>query len=295
MWSTLKLEIKYGSITGYLTTSWEYDLSDYLFLFKPHSEIDSSLTLNCYPTNSLGCGLKKLSFDLLVLVPSVVDDGWTVVDRVGFDETNTIELHSRDYQLVVGSLAVIVPISTEHQSMVHLGELPVPFKREADASSFTSRGSLRFHYRNSSSGFQSEYPFTMASRSIGRTTTFRFLTFTANPLVTNLVCFVNLQRENKLDSAEISVECLSETRTMLGNLSFKPNSVGVYEKPTSENFDIFAFSCELNLSIPIFISFGGDPYPQITVEHTHPPAEMYWGNPSKKMGVSKIRRTWSSK
>lgn len=270
-------------------------MSDYLFLMKPHSEIECSLTLNCYPTNSLGRHLKKLDFDLLVLVPNVLTDGWTVVDRVSFGNSNTIVLHSHDYKLSVGSIAVVVPISPHQPSQVHLGELPTPFKRESDASSFTSRGSLRFYYRNRSSGYQSEYPFPMASRSIGKTTTFRFLTFTANPLVTNLVCFVNIQRENKLDSAEILVEYLSETRTVLGNLSFKPNSVGVYEQSTSENLDIFAFCCKSNLSIPIFISFGGDPYPQITVEHTHPPAELYWGASSKSIGVLKIRRTWSSK
>jgi hypothetical protein len=261
---------------------------------KPHLAIDSSLTLNCYPTNSLGRSLKKLSFDLLVLVPGIFEDGWTVVDRVGFSDMNTIELHSRDYHLEVGSIAVIVPVSPQHPTTAHLNDLPIPFKRESDASSFTSRGSLRFHYRNSSSSYQSEYPFAMASRTYGKTTTFRFLSYTANSLTTNLVCFVNLQRENKLGAAEIWIEYLSEGRTVLGDLRFRPNSVGVCEQSTFENLDIFAYNCKTNLSIPIFISFGGEPYPQITVEHTHPPAELYWGHSSKKLGVVKMRSTWSS-
>ena len=266
-----------------------------MFLLKPHQDIHSSLTFNCLPTNCLGGKPERLNFEALVLTPNALDDGWIVVDRISFHNMYTVIIRSENYDMSVGSILVVVPVAIGMTLPKQLKELPIPFKRELDMSSFTSRGSLRFHYRNASSSYQSEYPLEMASRVEGRTTTFNFLANSTEQQTTHLACFVNIQRLNRLNAKCIKVEYFTDSRSSSGLLTFQPNSAGIWEKVGNIQIEIFAFNSTNALSIPIFISFTQSQFPQITVEHTHPPAEYFWGNHARKSGLSRIRRTWSTK
>ena len=104
---------------------------------------------------------------------------------------------------------------------------------------------------------------------------------------------VNIMEKNPLLKIEIS--SFTDSRSSSGLLTFQPNSAGIWEKVGNKQTKIFAFNSTNALSIPIFISFTQSQFPQITVEHTHPPAEYFWGNHARKSALTRIRRTWSTK
>ena len=270
-------------------------MSDYMYLPKISGDVESSLTITNIVTNSRGPSPVRSEFDLLVLEPIRGSQGWKAVRRLNFDGAEVKQLSSSDYSLDVGELVVVLPVDKSNEYRFELESLPIPKSRSVDSSLCTSRGSLRFHYAGSSSSFQSEYPTSMVQRNSGNMTSFRIPDRELDNNKTHLACFINLSNTENSNHKEVEIIVLNEKRLNFDRLNFVRNACTNYEIPLHLHKTQLTFTINGCVAIPLFVSLCTSPIKQITVEHSHPPSEMFWRQKSQRLGVGRIRQVWNDK
>lgn len=269
-------------------------MSDFMYLPKIYGDVESSLSITNVVTNSRGSNPVRAEFDLLVLEPIRGSRGWKVVRRLKFDGAEVKQLSSADYSLSVGELVVVLPVDKSTIYRSELESLPIPKSRSVDSSLCTSRGSLRFHYAGSSSSFQSEYPKSMVRRYSGNMTSFRIPDRELDNNKTHLACFINLSDTENADKKEVEIIVQDTNRQILDRMNFKKNSCTTYEIPLCLHNAQLTFTINGCVAIPLYVSLCTLPIKQITVEHSHPPLEMFWRQKSQRLGVGRIRRVWNA-
>lgn len=270
-------------------------MSDYMYLPKISDDVESSLSITNVVTNSRGLSPVRAEFDLLILASKSGSQGWKVVRRIDFEGAEVKQLLSSDYSLEVGELIVVLPVDKSTKYLPELESIPIPKSRSVDSSLCSSRGSLRFHYGNSSSSFQSEYPTSMAQRHFGNMTSFRVPDKELDNDKTHLACFINLSNTEKLKNKKFEIIVQDAKRQILDRLDFIENACTIYKVPLYLHKTQLTFTINGCVAIPLFVSLCTKPIKQITVEHSHPPVEMFWRQKSQRVGVGRIRQVWNAK
>ena len=172
--------------------------------------------------------------------------------------------------------------------------LPRPDSLKIDNSSIAQRASLNFSYMNSMTSYQGEYPFIMSNlkkSSLLSFDTLKQLNFFNNK---NFLIFMNISKcINSLEP--IKIECFNpKNRQKTKTVYARRNAFSIFETTEYENYlnnpsTVFFRSNEATF-IPLMLSINTNTN-QLSVEHTHPPTEYFFGN-QKLENVNLIKKQW---
>jgi len=225
-------------------------------------------------------------------------DCWNVLNRISFGSSLQLTVSTKDYHMNVGDVLVLVPVSVTSHYEQRLDILPEPISRKIDGSPIAERNSLRFHWGSSSSCFQSDYPSSLAHRDGGTMTSFPSLVVPLGDSLIHLLCFISISSKAANSRKPLKLSAYSDPGIEIPGLSqtYFQNKCGVIEFPAPSVSKIKFFGSADSSGVPIFITksyFGGQHF--ISVEHTHPPHELFWRNPAISTCVPKLKSTWLNK
>jgi hypothetical protein len=129
------------------------------------------------------------------------------------------------------------------------------------------------------------------SRIKGSFLAFDALVNKTHKTVKTKLVFVNIF-SNKLVEKKSFNLFMANSKNMknIDNVNYCHNSAAILENITNYDNSVIFYSKD-TLGIPIFISFTDDLSQNISVEHSHPPAEYFWGD-NKFYGQSLIKSKW---
>jgi hypothetical protein len=254
----------------------------------------SSLTYSCHPLNRLaGRGEdRRPSAPLDLALYELRGDRWQCRERLPVPPEGDVRITSAEQGLRSGELLVAVPLAREEVPDAADPRLPLPRSKRLDRSPVAERCSLGFHWRGISSSYQGEYPLRMAEQERGTFVSFDPLLQAGAEVGINLVAFVTLSRTP--DRSEHALESFdARSRRLRHRGTFRRNDCAVLEIDPAEAgaAEIF-LRCTSTLGIPIYLTLSRDDAPaSMSVEHTHPPTELFWEQ-DRLPGSRAIKRTW---
>jgi len=257
--------------------------------------IDTSLTYSVFTLNEATGELRapqRHGLDLALYRRTGDGSGWTLVDRLQPDTCGDIVARSGDYGMAAGDLLVAVPVAQGTRSEANPELLPLPASKRVDRAPVAERCSLAFHWRGISSSYQGEFPLRMAELSRGTLVSFDPLLHASVPGAHTLVCLVNVSRRDEGTPLRLDV-FEAHSRRLLRTVTWRRNGCGLLDLPDGlEPGGELVFRSTDAVGIPIFITLSGaDAAPSMSVEHTHPPTELFWEH-DRIAGSRALKTTW---
>ena len=264
-------------------------MSEYNFLLNIGDDIINEVTLTRLIQNRRSSADSYFDFKVGVYTQKFESNLWEKLDEINFND-NSIVLRSTDYQLLIGQLAVIVPSNIGYNLADTLSELPEPVSGSSNISLINFRANISFIKGNSKSSFQGDFPYSM-SRLKGSFLAFDALIHATNEVVKTKIVFVNIHSV-KLDEKKYFNLNMSNSKSKkkLKKAQYVHNSVAIIDNVSMNDCSLVFYSKD-TLGIPIFISFLEGKGNNMSVEHSHPPTEYFWGD-SKYYGQSLIKSKW---
>lgn len=266
----------------------------YPLIGLPHG-ITSSVTYSSHTLNQRAGSSRVPHQHAVDLALFGVSAGrWQLRGRHPVGAPGDVVVTSADQGLAPGELEVCVPVARDIVLEPSPTELPLPLSKRIDRSPVAERCSLSFAWRGISSAYQGEYPVRMAELSRGTLVSFDPLLQSDPAVGTNLVCVVNLCR--RLDDAVHSLECFDAlARTLIRAVPYRSNTCCLIEfDAATAAAGPVVFRTTGSVGIPIFLTLSRpDLPPSMSVEHTHPPTEMFWDH-DRLPGSRRIKATWLS-
>ena len=180
--------------------------------------------------------------------------------------------------------------------------LPVPQSLRVDSSPIAERVSLNYHYNDSSTTYQGEYPFQMASLNKSSFWSFDLLKeqYLSNQL--DFESYLILMKINRDADVTCDVDLeIYNPDTRSSKLSFKAKQNGFTILSLRDVGSLFCFDdcntplffqCNDCTFIPMILSVNKITA-QLSLEHTHPPTELLSGT-DKFSIVKLIKKQWLS-
>lgn len=270
-------------------------MSDYLFMTNIGDDIVNSVSISKFVPNRRENTLESVEFKVCLFTQNKEEVMWEKIDEVRFEGKNNITLKSSDYKLSVGQLAVVVPceIGFKCEKNSWVSSLPEPISRKLDNSPVNERATISFSRGKLKSSYQGEFPYQM-SKVKGTFMAFDpLINPPQNNVITKLV-FINIF-SNKLTNKNIYNLNMADSSSMkiLNNVKYVHNSAVIMEIVREDGLSCVFYSKD-TLGIPIFISYGKDECFNMSVEHTHPLSELFWGD-DKFYGQGLIKSNWMRK
>jgi hypothetical protein len=264
-------------------------MSDYLFLTNVGDEIVSSVHLSKFVPNRESQSRVDIDYKVGIYTQKFENFFWEKLGEAEFGRNNNIILNSNDYDLDVGQLAVVVPVDIDVDLNDEYTILPEPLSRKVDLSPVNERAAIFFSKDNAYSSYQGEFPHQM-SKIKGTFLAFDSLMKGNNANIKTKVVFINIH-SNKLDEKQVfSLNMANiDTKKTVYSQKYVHNSAGIIDTKVIDNTEACFYS-KGTLGIPIFISY--DDFGYLSVEHTHPPAELFWSNKFK--GQQILKNNWLS-
>jgi hypothetical protein len=270
-------------------------MSDYQFLIGVSDEITSELTLSNVVHNQCDTVPSSIEYKVGVYTQDSLSTEWVKVDERIFGGSTFLSFYSKDYNLNDGEIAVVVPVPIGTNLNQHTNTLPLPISRKLDRSHVNERGMIRFVRDGNQSSYQGEYPHQMSSRTKGSMISFGTLlsgqpNFTHTKIVLINICSSPLSKKEKF---KCHLSSVSTTKTLQVH-DYTHNSCAIFEVDHSLISEELVLSSHSTNGIPIFISYNpGIKGSMISVEHSHPPSEYFFGNPD--VGLRVFKKTWLPK
>ena len=266
-------------------------MSEYFFLLNAGDGINNSVSLSKLVSNRLSKSPSIINYKIAVYTQDFDLTVWKKIDERTFNKCNNITLNSSDYNLKVGQLAVIIPCNIGLVLDDSVDILPKPVSRSTDRSIINDRATVSFCIGKNCSSYQGEFPYHM-SKIKGTFLAFDSLICANDPDVETKVIFINIH-SNKLPKKDSFKLCLANAKSKekIADAKYTYNSACIFDIKTVIDDD-YVFYSKDTLGIPIFISYKKETK-ELSVEHTHPPAEYFWKN--KIEGQGKIKGNWLSK
>ncbi len=270
-------------------------MSDYQFLICVGDGITSELTLSNVVSNQCGIVPSSIEYKVGVYTQDSLSTEWVKVDERIFGRSTFLSFSSKDYNLNAGEIAVVVPVSIGTKLNQFTKTLPPPISRKLDRSPVNERGMIRFVRDGSQSSYQGEYPHQMSSRTKGSLLSFGTLlsgqpNFTHTKIILINICSSLLLKKEKFKCHLSSVL----TKNNLKVRDYTHNSCAIFEVDHSLISEELVLSSHQTNGIPIYISYNPDiKCSMISVEHTHPPSEYFFGNPDT--GLRTFKKSWLPK
>jgi hypothetical protein len=267
-------------------------MTDYLFIVNVGDDIVNSIIISSIVPNRRMRSIERIDFKLGVYMQKKSSTQWKKMDEIFFSDSNNIKLSSCDYDMEVGQLAVIIPVDIGFELGDNLSALPEPISRKTDTSPVNERAMISFRRGNSESSYQGEFPYLM-SKIKGTFLAFDSLTHNRGGHVKNKLVFINIFSQELLKKESFNLfmvnsvnkECVKEEH-------YEHNSAAIMNFNCKQNYQ-YAFYSKDTLGIPIFISYSDD-NSNLSVEHTHPPSEFFYGD-NKFSYQQKLKSNWLSK
>jgi len=255
--------------------------------------LTSSVSLLNYPSNCLIENLRNDGEDVFYCIYFLKDNKWLKHSENRCKFGQFIEFRREDLNLPKNTMAVVVP-SKEPDCIYQTKTLPEPHSIRRDKSLVAERASYNFNIKGISSSYQGEYPKSLALIKKSSFFTFDSIRVEKEIGSETWLLLMNL-RSNAKDNMVHELSLYNPTnKVIIKRIKVKDNSFTSHLLPreSKNNRDPIFITCPTGTFIPIFISisFDGVSY-EISVEHTHPPTELYWGL-SKFIGSKNIKERW---
>ena len=257
-------------------------------------EVKSSINVfnfpNNYASNLLSINRKK---DIFFSLYKLEDYTWIKVNDYPCDYGESLNIERENLDIDPGNTAVIIPSSNKNNPF-KTDILPKPITLRIDKSPINERASYNFTLKDSTTTYQGELPYELAksSRSFFSSDILR-LDFDKKTKGFFMLMNIHISaKERKIHELFIYN---SNGRKILKKYSVNSNSFDVYNWPKIDNLknhENLFMSCNTMSCIPIFINTKvyNNSY-EISVEHTHPPHELFLGEERFKI-LSKLRNNW---
>lgn len=265
-------------------------MSDYLFMTNVGDDIINSITISNFVSNRRANKNQKLDFKVVIYTQSKEDIVWNKLDEIYFQDRNNITLESTDYNLSVGQLAVIIPCALDFFCEEKVDSLPEPVSRKLDNSPVNERAMISFRKGKLVSSYQGEFPYLM-SRIKGTFIAFDPLINKRQNNVTTKLVFINIFSKKIIDKQKYNLKMAdSIDKNIKNNIEYVHNSAAIMDVCDGDGSS-YVFYSKDTLGIPIFISYEKNENSSLSVEHTHPPSELFWGE-YKFYGQGVIKSNW---
>ncbi len=269
-------------------------MSFYYFLAKPSSELDTSITVTRMIPNALGSKIQNQQFGLAIYVLDREIKKWCPWKILAPTESLHWTVSSVEIGLRVGEIAVALPVTSDFVSD-NYERLPSPILRGIDGSPVATRCSLRFHWRGASSSYQAEYPTAMTKQVQGQVTSFNLNSRHQGTNAVTFLCAVNITQDASLDLGSYAIKSLKRG----GDSSNQPsemaerNSCHVVSMSPEQAAECLGFTSSEAVFLPIYITMCAvEGRNEISVEHTHPPHEMFWKSRAQRFCLPRLRASW---
>lgn len=180
--------------------------------------------------------------------------------------------------------------------------LPKPDSLRIDSSPVAERGSLNYHFEDTTTTYQGEYPYAMSNIDKGSFWSFDALKedLSQEEKVQSFLILMNINRDAEKQS-EVDLDIYDphkKNKTL--NWKARQNSFTIINlreihkslqsKNTHKTFFIQSKNCTF---IPMILNIDVK-NSQLSFEHTHPPSELLWGRDKLKV-IKFIKERWIAK
>jgi len=267
-------------------------MSDYLFLTNVGDGIVNSINLTNLVPNRRSSSADKIDYKLGVFTQKLDSLEWIKIDETEFRGENNITLSSLEYDLDVGQLAVVIPVSVDEELLDSYSILPEPISRKVDKSPVNERATIHFSKDKAFSSYQGEFPYQMSrlkgtflafdplvakhSRDFGVKTKLVLINIHSTELNSKPDCFLKIADAN--------------TKELIKVQRYVQNSAVIMEIDEVNDIELCFYSKD-TLGIPLFISYDDSGF--LSIEHTHPPSEFFWKEKIK--GQRLLKQSWLTK
>ncbi len=258
--------------------------------------IKSSITFLNYPSNSLLNNIRNNTGDVFYSVYYIKNKRWKKCKQEVCKFGEYLVLKRDNLNIPFSSFAVAIPTKNP-DTPDETDCLPKPISLRNDKSPVEERCSYDFSLGKSTSSYQGEYPERLTIAKKLSFFSFDSLRLDDNPNFRTYLLLINLNQNANDNKTHRVLFYRANNRKIEKEVLIKSNcSKYIYlpKKTKKENHDngpIF-ISCSTTTFIPIYISINLtlNSY-EISLEHTHPPSELFWGEESAKQ-AKKIRQNW---
>lgn len=267
----------------------------YPLLGLPHG-IDASLSVSSHTLNQRASkGHTTPQQHQLVLAMYGIDaEGWILRDKLAVPAHGDRLVQASTYGLAPGELLVVVPVKDDTGLESRPALLPKPSTKRVDRSPVAERCNLAFHWRGISSSYQGEYPLRMAELEGGSFLSFDPLLKPDPAVGSSLVVLVSISRRHAPDAFPLELFDAA-SRRLLTTVSHHRNHCTAVEVPEGGwSTGPLGMRGSGWVGIPIVLRLSRAASPaSMSVEHTHPPTELFWER-DRVPGSGQVKRTWLS-
>ena len=221
------------------------------------------------------------------------EQNWILIKTLECIPYEFVEVHRKNLKVDDNQMLLLVP-KTTNNFPTETKELPKPDLLKLDKSPITQRVSLNFNFKKSTSSYQGEYPYKMASLKKGSLFTFDGLKqISEDKKLINFLIFMNINIHSESQEEVIIKVFNPANKKQENNISAKKNSFTIHRIEDKNVSDIknetLFYTSNYSSFVPITLSVNLQTN-QLSAEHTHPPADLFIGNQSK--GVKIIKENW---
>ena len=254
--------------------------------------VKSSITIANLPNNALISSLGKANRAINFYVYQLKNHKWLRISKEKCNPFESIEYSRED--ILPGSSEQLVVFASQDELPKICQVLPKPSSLRLDKSPIAERASYNFYLNKSSTSFQGEYPLSMSQKVSGDFFSTDALKLNYNSNSFTHILFINLKR-NASSSEKKEIDFISPNdNKKLSSFHAKENEISDYFLDNNKSFKFLFMRCKDAVFMPLFISIrnseGND---EITVEHTHPPHEMFWGRDKYKL-LLHMKSRWNN-
>lgn len=177
--------------------------------------------------------------------------------------------------------------------------LPEPQSQRIDRSPVAERASLEYSLEHAMTSYQGEYPLRMTNMSKGSFWSFDALSQNDSSSTLSFIILMNLNR-SAANNYNIPLHVSSSPKEPTNSIKInaKLNSFSIIKKgkfdegqyPTLDSEEIQFITSKDSTFIPMYLNIDLDTR-HLSLEHTHPPSEMFWGF-DKYSVVRQLKRVW---
>ena len=244
--------------------------------------IESSITVFNYPNNTLLTNISKRTDDIYYYVYFLNKNKWVKCYKKVCSYGNHLVINRTELDIPKDMFAVAVPSFNKFKK----DELDILFKPSStknDMCPVAERASYNFCIDKSMTSYQGEYPYELALDKRYSFFSFDSLRLDQKLKSKTFLILINLNKNAIKNESHKVYFYNSSNKSLLKEIIVKSNSVNnICISDISEHnnaiVDPTFISCSTTTFIPIYLTIqeDSDNY-QISVEHTHPPSEMFLG------------------
>ncbi len=258
-------------------------------------KIIGSLTFLNYPNNRLKplFSENKYKQNVFLGIYSFNNHNWNLLGVEECKPLDFLEISRNQFDVGCNQMVVAVLKKTNNFNKVSK-TLPEPDSLKIDNSTVEQRVSMNFSFYRSVTSYQGDYPFNMSKLKKGSLFTFDFLKESRNSFTKNFVILMNISQNFSHSEPEKVKIFNPSNKADFKYLKAFRNSFNIFETQKYEKIlcseKCIFFTSETCSFIPIMLSVNLKNN-QLSVEHTHPPSEYFFG-PQKLEFMNLLKKVW---